>query len=231
MKRCWTVQYEAKATEMGEGVKLVNVAEVKRKDGATGVRVDYAFSDITKLKVEAGSPKSSGGGPGMEQPEKKSKPMTFAFVPGTPARLTITMPPDEKPAKDGGGSEEKSEPEVAAPGVAKGKSAESHEDKAMETMMKNMLKDFRLNLRIKVDGEIQKTNASFVRTGSINHKKQYVTLFDIDFGKIIDDPKYADKLAGLDMMSGGESDAAKAMLKGLPGIQIETEKKVEIEFQ
>jgi len=232
-------QYEAKASQMGEGVSVLNVTEVKRKDGADGVRVDYAFKDITKVKIEAGSSPDamsgmSGGGMDSEKPAKKSKPMTFAFTPGSPAKLIITMPPDEK-APPAGATDpgEMMETNVVGQGEDKGQSASNPNDKAMEETMKSMLKDFRMTLRIKVDGEIQKSNATFVQVGGTSHKKQYVTLYNIEFGKIMGDPglfaKYGNKLE--DLQSMGDSPEAKKILMDLPGIQVETGKKIEIEFK
>ncbi len=232
-------QYEAKALQMGDGVTVVNVTEMKRKDGAAGVRVDYAFKDITKLKIESGSspePTLGMGGGGMEseKPAKKNKPMTFAFTPGTPAKLTITMPPDEKFVPAGTAVPgEMMETNIVAKGEDKGQPASDPNDKAMENTMKSMLKDFRMSLRIKVDGEIKKSNATFVQVGGTSHKKQYVTLYNVEFGKIMGDPglfaKYGGKLEELQSM--GDSPDAKKILMDLPGIQIETEKRIEIEFQ
>lgn len=232
-------QYETKAMQMGEGVTVANVTEVKRKDGAAGVRVDYAFKDITTLKIEARSSPDAmsgmgGGGMEPEKPAKKSKPMTFAFTPGTPAKLTITMPPDEKPAPAGAaGPGEMTETNAVAQSEDKGQTASDPNDKAMENTMKSMLKDFRMSLRIKVDGEILKSNATFVQIGGTSHKKQYVTLYNIEFGKIMGDPgmfaKYGGKLEQLQTM--GDSPESKKILMDLPGIQVETGKKIEIEFQ
>ena len=228
-------QYEAKAAEMGEGVSVANVTEMKRKDGAVGVRVDYAFKDIAKLRMNAGS--SPMPTPGLEggmetgKPAKKSQPMVFAFTPGTPSRLTITMPPDETPAPAG---TIKLDEMAETNALIKGGEQPSSDpkDKAMEDTMKSMLKDFRMSLRIKVDGEILKSNATFVQVGGTSHKKQYVTLYNIEFGKIVSDPelfaKYGDKLNDLQTM--GDSPDAKAILTNLPGIQVETAKKIEIEF-
>lgn len=221
-------QYESKAKAMGEGVSVCNIQAMTRKDGAPGVRVDYAFKDVTKLKVEAGSPSQQSpmpAGSGNEMMgEKKGKPMTFGFVPGMPSKLTIIMP-----------IEEVSKNKTATPEPAMGNSGNAGgssgaEDQAGMAMMKSMFKDFHLVLRIKVDGEIEHTNASFVQTGATSRKKQYVTLYDVSFGELLNEAKYADKLGNM-MAMGGDSSSAKDALKNLPGIKIETANQVEIEFR
>jgi hypothetical protein len=232
-------QYEVKAAQMGEGVTVANVTEAKRKDGAAGVRVDYAFEDITKLKIQAGSSPESTlglGGEGMEpgKSTKKNKPMTFAFTAGTPAKLIITIPPDEKAASAGAiDPGEMIETNGVVQSDEEGQPASDPNDKAMENTMISMMKDFRLVLRIKVDGEIQKSNATFVQVGGTSHKKQYVTLFNVEFGKLMGDPelfaKYADKLGELQSL--GDSPEGKKILMDFPGIQVETAKRIEIEFQ
>ncbi|MEI6168888.1 MAG: hypothetical protein WCS52_17035 [bacterium] len=232
-------QYEIKAMQMGDGVSVANVSEVTRKDGASGVRVDYSFKDITKLKIEsASSPEATlgvgSGGMETEKPAKRNKPMTFAFTAGPTAKLIITMPPDESAAPGGAaGSVVITETNGVARGDEKGQPASEPNDKAMENSMRSMLKDFRMSLRIKVDGEIRKSNAAFIQVGGTSHKKQYVTLYNVELGKIMSDPglfaKYGSKLEELQSM--GDSPDARKILMDLPGIQIETEKKIEIEFQ
>ena len=210
-------QYENKAKEMGAGVTVINVQEVKRTDGATGVRVDYAFPDVTQLRITPGrSDQQTPAGEGVSmKTEKTEKPITFEFLAGSPAKLAVIMPPRDKQAA--------SEPAAENP------PADAAQQQAMMAMMKPMLQDLRMRLRIKVDGEIQKSNAAHVQVGGTNHKKQYVTLFDVDFSKILDNPKYADKLAALNKAD--DPGAAQELLKDIPGIQIETADRVDIEFQ
>jgi hypothetical protein len=221
-------QYESKAKAMGEGVSVCNIQAMTRKDGAPGVRVDYAYKDVTKLKIEAGSPSQQSPMPpssGNElMSEKKGKPLTFGFVPGMPSKLTIIMPPEEASKNNAATLE----PALGNPGSAGG--SNGAEDQAGMAMMKSMFKDFHLVLRIKVGGEIEHTNASYVQTGDTNRKKQYVTIYDVSFGELLSDAKYADKLGNM-MAMGGDPSSAKDALKNLPGIKLETANQIEIEFR
>ncbi len=156
--------------------------------------------------------------------EKKGKPLTFGFVPGMSSKLTIIMPPEEAPKNS------VATPEAAMGNTGSAGGANVAEDQAGIAMMKSMFKDFHLVLRIKVDGEIEHTNASYVQTGATNRKKQYVTLYDVSFGELLNEAKYADKLGNM-MAMGGDPSSAKAALKNLPGIKLETANQIEIEFR
>ncbi len=82
---------------------------------------------------------------------------------------------------------------------------------------------------VKVDGEIARTNASYVEIDTQSKKKQLVTLFDINIGEIMKDEETFKKLAAMGEIQDMETAAEK--LKGIPGLKIETAKRVEIEFQ
>jgi hypothetical protein len=97
---------------------------------------------------------------------------------------------------------------------------EGMEDMVMQ-MMKQMLKDMRLSLVLEVQGEITETNAEY-RDGS------RVTLMDMDFNKVIADPEKFKALAKANPQSVQE---AKALIKGLDGVKMETAPEVKIKFQ
>ena len=82
---------------------------------------------------------------------------------------------------------------------------------------------------IRVDGEITETNASHVKKGSKSGKKCYVTLYDMDVGSLLANPEHMAKLSSLGQ--GSDIAAAKEVLKGLPGITVETEPTVKISFK
>ena len=94
------------------------------------------------------------------------------------------------------------------------------EDMAMQ-MMKQMLKDMHMSLALEVQGTISETNAEY-RDGS------RITLMDMDFNKVIADPEKFKAFAKANPQSVQE---AKALLKGLDGVKIETAPEVKIKFQ
>ncbi|MFO7870387.1 MAG: hypothetical protein R6V03_03030 [Kiritimatiellia bacterium] len=209
-------QYRNKASKMGEGVKYVKASKVQ-KGALLGVKVVYAFDDITKLKVTT-EPENPGGGmqmgAGQDKDQEKSKPIKFGFQKGGTSRLTVNMPfeiPEGKP-KEG----------AAAP------ARQTVPAQQME-MMKQMFQDFRMRMMVKVDGDIRKTNASYVFKGSKSGKKQYVTLIDMEFGKLLDDPEILNKLAARGQDAGMED--MVELLKDIPGLKFETLPEIEIEFK
>ncbi|HSI15369.1 MAG TPA: hypothetical protein VK961_25200 [Chthoniobacter sp.] len=97
---------------------------------------------------------------------------------------------------------------------------EGMEDMAMQ-MMKQMFKDMRISLAVEVQGMISETNAEY-RDGS------RVTLMDMDFNKVMADPEKFKALAKANPQSLQE---AKALIKGLDGVKIESAPEVKIKFQ
>jgi hypothetical protein len=63
--------------------------------------------------------------------------------------------------------------------------------------MKQMFDGFRVRIMVKVDGEIARTNASYVEIDTQSKKKQLVTLFDINIGEIMKDEETFKKLAAM----------------------------------
>ncbi len=205
-----------KAAKMGEGVSISKIEKIDR-DGRRGARVTYAFQDINKLQLKLDSGTESvagaggGGGPigpssteeGAVPGRPESKPVRFRFAGG---KLTILSPkPDPAPAE--------ASPAAEVPGdaAARGQAAE---------MAKAMLGDMKMAIRIVVEPGIRKTNASHVDGNRI-------TLMEMDFGKLLDDPK---GMAAFEKLQGAKPENASALLKGIAGVRMETEEEVVVEF-
>src|SRR6202000_2722115 len=100
--------------------------------------------------------------------KSKKEPLTFHFAKGAPAELTISMP----------------QPEVKTP-EGQQQSGEAL-DMAMQAM-KQIFKDMKITVAVEVQGAIQETNAEY-------HDGSRVTLVEMDFNKLIENP---DKLKTL----------------------------------
>ncbi len=146
--------------------------------------------------------------------KKGPPPLTFDFGREGTSTLTIKLP-----APQGGKTEEASS-DKARPNL----SAPSAQEKAM---MKRMFDDFRFRTLIKVDGEIAQTNASYAHKGE-DGKTQYVTLFDMDIGELLNDEKEFEKLVSLGRME--DMATGKTKPRGIPDLKIETEREVTISF-
>jgi hypothetical protein len=228
-------ELKSKAKEMGEGVTYVSGKELSTEKGEGYVAV-YAFTDITKLKInkEPDSPMGSGMGmemgmaPGMEmepdmEPESSvnlapgMEKVTFEFTPGESAVLKLRIPQEES------GSEVSETPEDSGEVVLPEEGGETDEAlDPMQQQMMQMFKDMRFALKIVVEGDIQETNASH-RDGSA------ITLFDMHFGKLLDDMSKFEELS----KGGGMADFTQAMeaMKDIEGIKVETQEEVVIKFK
>lgn len=179
------------ATKMGEGVTFVEAKPVKA-DGKQGYTATFAFTDISKLKVEQ-MPNAGNA------PAKEGQDIAFEFTKGSPATLTIKMPAPKKgedaPDQDGGDE--------------------------MLAMMQQMLKDMRVTVGVQVQGEITQTNASH-RDG------QSITLLDMELGKVVSDPA---KFKQLTKIKDPTTPEAKAVLKTMPGMKVETENPITVQFK
>ena len=205
-------KYKAQAATMGDGVRFISAKELKKTDGTIGVGVVYAFEDIRKLKISS-DPDIPGQTEG--QTSKKSNPITFDFARDHGPKLIINLP-----QSDNGKKPKSSEmPPVASQELPSEQLAQ----------MKQMFDGFRVRIMVKVDGEIARTNASYVEIDTQSKKKQLVTLFDMNIGEIMKDEETFKKLAAMGEIQDMETAAEK--LKGIPGLKIETARRVEVEFQ
>lgn len=97
---------------------------------------------------------------------------------------------------------------------------EGAEDMAMQ-MMQRMLKDMKMTFALEVEGKISETNAAY-------HEGSRVTFMEMDFNKVLADPVKFKALAKANPQSLQE---AKALIKGLDGVKVETSPEVKIKFQ
>lgn len=211
-------KYKAKAAEMGKGVKFVSAKEVKKEDGSPGTQIIYSFDDIRELKVSSepenpASESMAGMMPSTPDPEEKSAPITFDFIKGSTSKLIINLPEDaDKEIKTEKPEEISKTPDMASEEMG---------------MMKMFLGGLRVRAMVKIiDGKITKTNASYVEK---IEDSQYVTLFDMNMGKLMEMEGQLEKLGGMDQIK--ELSEARKLLKDIPGFKIEPENRIEIDFR
>ncbi|MEW6365686.1 MAG: hypothetical protein AB1714_13740 [Acidobacteriota bacterium] len=197
---------KAKVAQFGQGVTFVSAEPIDTKE-AKGMRVTYAFKDVTKLNI---SQKPAGPGPaGAGEPAKAADEdqlkFAFARLPNGNSLLTIHTGGMGDAMKKGSGS--------SAPAA---KQEETPPE--MLEMMKGMFKGLRIAVLIDVDGKIVKTNSPYVSGSS-------VTILDINFEALMNEE---DKLKQLDSSASIES--MKAVLKDVKGIKVNLDPDVKIEF-
>lgn len=200
---------KTRATELGEGVTFEK-SEPVDANGAKGARMTYHFADINKLKVSTGDGMKSMSdmgpmGGAQAQAAKKNEPIHFAYAGG---KLTIKMPDAEKP-------DAPAKPEAPAAEDAGKPDMNSPEAQAM---MKQMMGDMKMSLKLVIEPGIADTNAT-------NKDGNTITLLEMDMGKLLEKPDTFKKLGSVD-----QKDPAAAMeaLKGIEGVKFETKKEVTV---
>jgi hypothetical protein len=83
------------------------------------------------------------------------------------------------------------------------------------------MKDMKAKVEIRIEGEIVNTNATHIEGNT-------VTLFDIDFGQLLSD---TDKLEQFKKFNPDSFEEVKKLVKDIPGIKVELNKEVFIEFE
>jgi hypothetical protein len=198
------------ANRMG-GVRYESHEMIDTDEHAGYVAV-YAFDDVNAVRVDQDPAASLPDMPGTEQvDEQNEERVTFRFTPGNPAQLVIVSPSQEE--GDAEGFEEDTEPAGEDDG-------EGDDDGSME-QMKEFFRDMRLLIQVAVEGGITGTNATFVEGSTI-------TMMDIDFNVLIDDPELLKQLQKVETMGPA---AGKELMKNIPGLRVETEEEISVSFR
>lgn len=196
---------KAKTSELGEGVEFVSMKTIKtdEKEGYTAL---YKFKDINKIKVNQDPSNEMPMAEPNENADPASELVHFKFIKGKPNKIIFSLPDEKK--KDEAAKEDTTtmtvEPDTAD----------------FENMVKFM-KDMKAKVEIKIDGTIVNTNATHVDGNT-------VTLFDIDFGQLISDKE---KLEQFKKFNPDSFEEVKKLVKDIPGIRVELNKEVFIEFE
>lgn len=199
--------FREKAKEFGEGVKLENF-KIYEKDNIQYAKGVYSFEDINNIHLQQAGEDLADWPDGDEagvEIEKELKYITFNFTKdgSSQAILKINRPENKKDTYTA--KEETLEP-TAVPSSAE------------IDMMRNMFKGLHLATEIQVNGKITDTNASYVSDST-------VTLFDINFDKIIDNDEILIQL----QKAKGLYDTQEA-LKGVEGLKFEPHQEITIVF-
>ncbi len=160
---------ELAALAMGEGVSFLKVEPMPEDSPYAGYEAYFEFSDISKIRVSA-EPSTS--------PESSSEDndwISFDFDKGSISKLTMYLPDEEE---DEVPAEENNELEASA-------------DEGLGDQLKEIYKDMHYWMTIEVNGKITNTNASFVDGSTI-------TIFDMNFEKIVENDELFKKVTGDD---------------------------------
>lgn len=196
----------AGASKLGAGVKFVSAEKIDTGK-LEGVKAIYAFTDINQVRIDPGM---TGDIPSMDDEDgheaDREEYAVIRFRKGNPARLVLTFP-----------REEDATAEIESDTL----SLDEDDDNGMGNRFKSLMKDARIALKFRVEGQITETNATF-RDGS------EVTLIDLEFAKFMDNLDAFDKLNAAKHQS---FETRRRLMADIPGVKIELQDAVEIAFK
>ncbi len=212
-------KYRLKAAKMGEGVNLLNAKHIRKSDGSPGERIVYTFEDIRKLHIESRpedlNPAGSMDGMTQDISAQEGEPLRFDFIQGDPSQLIIMMPRQDRTETEH--SDDESTTATVNP------SGDFDE-------MAKIFKGFRFRVVVKIiNGEIIQTNAIHVSEGVESARKQVITLFDFNFGEMLNHKEAFEKLEDLNQIN--DMTKAMEMLEGIPGIRFDPSRRIQIMFR
>lgn len=192
---------KARATSLGEGVTFEKSESIEA-DGAKGARTTYRFKDINQLKVSTeDSMKSMSPMGDMGAAANKTAPIAFTYADG---KLTVKMPEPDKPEASDANDDDSEEPDMDSPEA--------------QAMMKQMLGDMKVSLKLVIEPGISETTAS-------HQDDKTITLMEMDMGKLVENP---DNLKKLTSVKQDDPAAAMEAFKGVDGVKFEAKPEITV---
>jgi hypothetical protein len=184
------------------GMVFMDQETKKDEDGVISIK-RYSFKDINKLDLKSTSGPKNKSGQQADATADKSMPYKFVMNKSKPGMLTIMV--DQSKFKESGKAPQDEKPL----------------DENSLNMMRSMFKGMRIQYTLELNSQIIKTNAAYTSGNR-------VTLFDMDFEKLMNEMK-----PGQSFSQGMFKDANNnlAALKKLPGVKVETQAQVQVEFK
>jgi hypothetical protein len=196
----------------GEGVTYVSARDVETEFGR-GYEASYSFTDINKIRVGQDPGDKMPGGEEMEGEAEKGDFTTFTMMPGSPSELVIHWPVDQNKS----GTVESAD-EVLVEETTDEQSPEQQE--ATMEMMKMAFKDMRMSMHVEVAGQVVDSNATHLNGNR-------VTLVEIAFADFLDSEEAMTKMASNEGQSVADM---KEMMRLIPGLKMEIEPEVSVQF-
>lgn len=201
------------AAGMGSGVTLLDAEPITTATGE-GYRARFAFADINQLRLDqnpGGRAPDTGDATDGPAAADKEEPVTFVFQGGDEPLLIIRPPRGQSPG-----------PSEKANGSGQAPSSPDDPGAQMAMMMMSQFFDgLRVAVYVVPEGEIIETTASH-REGS------RITLMEMDFGKLIQDPA---RFQTFVQQEPNSLEEAKTLMKDLPGVKVDHNPEVQIRFR
>ena len=204
---------KAEASSFGEGVEFLSGSEIT-ENGKTGYEALYRFNDIRKIKISS-NPESNIDMPASEG-EKDNDFYEFDFIEKNDiSRLTVIMNEAEEKTGD---EAENVTGELSSRSENNAESADI--DEASMEMMKQFFSGMKFSYKVNINGKITDTDA-------LHKDGSSVTLIEVDFDRIMENPEAFAELENL--QEGSQIETVKAM-KDLEGIKAEMKDRIYVDF-
>ena len=202
----------AKATQYGRGVQYVSGEELMSETG-DGYRAVYHFSDINLLQIDQNPSDKVGDNPLGSLGSVPNQFLTFQLQQGAPNTLVVRMP-------RGSQQLEFTDTETTESSVSLNQASPTLEPQ-MLAMFQNFFQDMRIAMSLDIQGSITGTNATH-RDGS------EITIMELDFGQLLADPNSLSYLENAQITS---LEDAHLLMQNLPGIKVDLNEELVIQFQ
>ncbi|HSR18654.1 MAG TPA: hypothetical protein VLM39_11245 [Ignavibacteriaceae bacterium] len=195
-----------RAGSLGKGVTYVSGEKIE-EGNKKGFRALYAFKNLDDISLK----KIPQNDIPLNITEVAGSDLIFKFKKGSPSEIFISFPEMEDSASS---SEEwtDSTDEFDSP--------DSSGDSTFTQEALDLMKDLSISLIMRTNGPIVESNAAYVEGPE-------VTLFQLDFNKLLDSKE---DLQELFKLKSRNMEKIKDLLKNIPGIKIETSKEIFIKF-
>jgi hypothetical protein len=216
------MKMQSAETRYGPDVKFVSATPVKTGT-MSGYKAIYKFKDINAIRINLHSEnKPEKSSDGTEDSSNKEEMIRFSLVKGPLSTLTIMLPENRMDSK----SEERVQKGDSQDMNKKASGADERQniakaDPHAAEMIDMLFKDMRIRVAVEIDGKIISTNSTY-------RNESKLTLYDIDFGKFIENAK------GFEAMTMAPPETVEEMMglvKNLKGFEIEMNNPVVVTFQ
>jgi hypothetical protein len=194
-----------RAGSLGKGVTYVSGEKIE-EGNKKGFRALYAFKNLDDISLK----KIPQNDIPLNITEAAGSDLIFKFKKGSPSEIFISFPEMEDSASF---SEEGTD-------SAEFDSPDSSGDSTFTEEALDLMKDLSISLIMRTNGSIAESNAAYVEGPE-------VTLFQLDFNKLLDSKE---DLQELFKLKSRNMEKIKDLLKNIPGIKIETSKEIFIKF-
>jgi hypothetical protein len=189
------------ATTFGRGVTYVSSTVINTSEGV-GRDIRYAFTDVSELSINQ-APPPPGGMPAPAPGADSSDRLAFKLTREAGGRALLTIAVPQLPVFGG----DKASPSSNTPSADQ------------IAMLKPMFAGARRSIAVEPPGRLVRTSSPYV-TG------QRVTLVDVNADSLLGDDTLLQRL-----QAARTPDEAKTILKSVPGLQINLDPEITIEFE